>query len=201
MPSACREKPGGRATDGRREPPRLRRDTGIGEFARIRIDQAQCEELQRRIIYSHAAGTGDLQPPDVVRAAMLARIHMLCMGYSGVRLSTVELFLEVLNRGIIPLVFEKGSVGCSGDLSPLSQLALVVLGEGEAFFEGERMSGAEAMRRAGLEPLRPTYKEGLGLINGTQMMTGESALYLCDTVRLYKQALIAYAMALDALKP
>lgn len=174
--------------------------TGIGEFARIRIDQAQCEELQRRIIYSHAAGTGDIQPPAVVRAAMLGRINMLCMGYSGVRLSTVELFLEVLNRGVIPLVYEKGSVGCSGDLSPLSQLALVVLGEGEAFFEGERLPGAEAMRRAGLTPLKPTYKEGLGLINGTQMMTGESALYLCDTIRLYKQALIAYAMALDALK-
>lgn len=174
--------------------------TGIGEFARIRIDQAQCEELQKRIIYSHAAGTGDPQPPEVVRGAMLARLNVLCKGYSGVRLSTVELYRNVLNSGIVPVVYEKGSVGCSGDLSPLSQLALVVLGDGEAFYNGVRMPGGEALRRAGLEPLRLTYKEGLGLINGTQMMTAESALYLCDTVRLYKHALIAYAMALDALK-
>lgn len=174
--------------------------TGIGEFARIRIDQAQCEELQKRIIYSHAAGTGDPQPPDVIRAAMTARLNVLCKGYSGVRPSTVELYRQVLNRGIIPVVYEKGSVGCSGDLSPLSQLALVILGEGEAFYHGVRMPGGEALRLAGLEPLRLTYKEGLGLINGTQMMSAESALYLCDTVRLYKHALIAYAMGLDALK-
>ena len=174
--------------------------TGIGEFARIRISQAQCEELQKRIIYSHAAGVGDVQPPGVVRAAMLARLSVLAKGLSGVRASTVQLYMDILNCGIAPVVYEKGSVGCSGDLSPLSQLALVVLGEGEAFYDGVRMSGAEALQRAGLEPLRPTYKEGLGLINGTQMMTGEAALYLCDTLRLYKHALIAYAMALDALK-
>jgi histidine ammonia-lyase len=174
--------------------------TGIGEFARIRIDQAQCEELQKRIIYSHAAGTGDPQPPDVVRGAMLARLNMLSKGYSGVRPSTVELYRQVLNRGVVPVVYEKGSVGCSGDLSPLSQLALVILGEGEAFYEGQRMPGGEALHKVGLEPLRLTYKEGLGLINGTQMMTAEAALYLCDTIRLYKHALVAYAMALDALK-
>lgn len=174
--------------------------TGIGEFARIRIDQAQCEELQKRIIYSHAAGTGDPQPPEVVRGAMLARLNVLVKGYSGIRPSTVELYRQVLNRGIVPVVYEKGSVGCSGDLSPLSQLALVILGEGEAYFGGQRMPGGEALRLAGLEPLHLTYKEGLGLINGTQMMTAEAALYLCDTIRLYKQAFIAYAMALDALK-
>jgi len=174
--------------------------TGIGEFARIRISQEQCEELQRRIIYSHAAGTGDVQPPDVVRAAMLARLNVLAQGCSGVRPICAEAFRALLNNGIAPVVYEKGSVGCSGDLSPLSQLALVILGEGEAFVDGKRIPGGEALAQAGLMPLRPTYKEGLGLINGTQMMTGEAALLLCDTARLYKNALIAYAMALDALK-
>jgi histidine ammonia-lyase len=131
---------------------------------------------------------------------MVARANTLSQGYSGIRLNTLESYVELINRGITPVVFEKGSLGVSGDLSPLSQLALVLLGEGEAFYNGERMPGAEAMRRAGLEPVRPTYKEGLALINGTQMMTGEACLLLCDTERLYKQALIAAAMSLEALK-
>ncbi len=174
--------------------------TGIGEFARIRVSQEQSEELQRRIIYSHAASTGDIQPPEVVRAAMLCRANTLAKGVSGVRLETLQTYMEILNRGIVPVVYEKGSVGTSGDLSPLSQLAMVALGEGEAFYEGERMPGGEAMRRAGLEPVVPTFKEGLGLINGAQMMTGESALILYDAERLVKTALIAMAMTLDVLK-
>ncbi|MCH7472721.1 histidine ammonia-lyase [bacterium] len=174
--------------------------TGIGEFARIRIDAGQSGELQRRIIYSHAAGTGDVQPAEVVRAAMACRLNTFAMGYSGIRRSTVETYLAMLNRGVVPVVYEKGSVGCSGDLSPLSQLTLVVIGDGEAFYQGERLPGAEAMQRAGLEPVKLVHKEGLALINGTEMMCGEAALQLYDTARLYKNALIAYAMALDALK-
>ncbi len=174
--------------------------TGIGELARIRISQEQCEELQRRIIYSHCASTGDVQPVPVVRAGMLCRLNALARGCSGVRRELADHFVEMLNRGVTPLVYEKGSVGCSGDLSPLSMMAIAMLGEGEAFYEGQRLPGGEALKQAGLEPFVPTAKEGLGMINGTQMMTGESALELCDTVRLYKNALIAYAMALDALK-
>lgn len=174
--------------------------TGIGEFARIRISPEQGEELQRNIVFSHSAGTGDVQPVEVVRAAMLARANTLAQGYSGIRLSTLETYIALINRGVTPVVFEKGSLGVSGDLSPLSQLALVVLGEGEAFYDGVRMPGAEALRKAGLEPVRLTYKEGLALINGTQMMTGESCLLLCDTERLYKHALVGAAMSLEALK-
>src|SRR5207249_3829932 len=148
---------------------------------RIRIDPKQGAELQRNIIYSHCAGTGDVQPPEVVRAAMLARANTLALGYSGIRLSTLETYLAILNAGVTPVVFEKGSLGVSGDLSPLSQLALVVIGEGEALFEGERLPGAEALRRAGIAPVELTYKEGLALINGTQMMVGEACLLLADT--------------------
>jgi histidine ammonia-lyase len=174
--------------------------TGIGEFASVRIDPKDCEELQRRIIRSHCASTGDVQSAEVVKAAMLLRAHTLSKGYSGVRRTVIETYLEMVNRNVIPVVYEKGSVGCSGDLSPLSMLALAIIGEGEAFHEGVRMPSAEAMRRAGLEVISPSYKEGLGMINGTQMMSGEACLLINDTIQLYKHALLAYAMALDALR-
>ncbi|TET65749.1 MAG: aromatic amino acid lyase, partial [Candidatus Zixiibacteriota bacterium] len=174
--------------------------TGIGEFARIRISPEQSSQLQRNIIYSHAAGTGDLQPDEVVRGAMLLRANVLAKGYSGVRLSTAQMLLDMLNKGVHPVVFEKGSVGTSGDLSPLSQLAEVCLGEGEAFYQGERLPGAEVMKRAGLKPLEPTYKEGLGLINGSQMVTSGASLLLVDARSLLKNAFIASAMTIDALK-
>ena len=174
--------------------------TGIGEFARVRIDPEDCEELQRRIIRSHCASTGDVQPAEVVKAAMLLRAHTLTRGHSGVRRKVIDTYVEMVNRGVIPVVYEKGSVGCSGDLSPLSMLALAIIGEGEAFYEGERMHSAEAMKRAGLDVINPSYKEGLGMINGTQMMAGEACLQLVDTIKLYKHALLAFAMALDALR-
>ncbi len=174
--------------------------TGIGEFARIRIKPEDSAELQRRIILSHAAGTGDIQPEAAVRAAMLCRANTLAKGYSGVRLSTAQIFLDALNAGLCPVVFEKGSVGTSGDLSPLSQLAEVFLGEGEAFYQGKRLPGAEALRRAGLKPIDLSYKEGLGLINGSQMCTGEAALLLVDARGLLKNSFIASAMTIDVLK-
>ena len=174
--------------------------TGIGELARIRISQEQCEELQRRIIHSHCASTGDIQPGEVVRAAMAGRLNVLIQGHSGVRRELIDTYLGMLNTGIIPVVYEKGSVGCSGDLSPLSMLALAVIGDGDVFYKGKRMPSKEALAAEGLKPVKLTAKEGLGLINGTQMMSGEAALQLCDTTRLYKHALVAYAMALDALK-
>ena len=174
--------------------------TGIGEFARIRISPDQSAELQRRIIYSHSAGTGDPQPEDVVRAAMVLRANVLAKGYSGVRLCLLDTVLDMINKGVIPYVNEKGSLGTSGDLSPLSQFAEVALGEGRAYYKGERMSGAEAMRRAGIKPTDLTYKEGLGLINGSQMMTAGAALLVYDAERILKHAMIASAMTLDALR-
>ena len=174
--------------------------TGIGEFARIKIDPKLGPELQRRIIYSHAAGCGPLFSEDRVRAAMVARANVWARGNTGLRMSTADFFLEMFNRGIVPIVNQKGSVGTSGDLSPLSQMAEVCLGEGECFLNGERMSGAEALKRVGLEPLQLTFKEGLGLINGSQMMTGEACLQLVQARNLIKNAIIAAAMSIDALK-
>ncbi len=174
--------------------------TGIGEFARIRIKPEDSAILQRRIVLSHAAGTGEPKPDESVRAAMLCRANTLAKGYSGIRLSTAQMFLNALNAGIVPVVFKKGSVGTSGDLSPLSQLAEVLLGDGEAFYKGERIPGKEALRRAGLKPIELTYKEGLGMINGSQMCTGESALLLVDARSLLKNSFIASAMTIDALK-
>ncbi len=174
--------------------------TGIGEFARIRVSPEQGALLQKNIVYSHAAGVGKVQPIELVRAAMLLRANTLSKGYSGVRLKVVQTFVDMLNKGVIPVVFEKGSVGTSGDLSPMAQLGLVVIGEGEAFYQGERMPGGEAMKRAGIEPITLSYKEGLGLINGSQMLTGQSALIIYDAERLLKDAQIASAMSIDALR-
>ncbi len=174
--------------------------TGIGELARVRISPEQSAELSRRIIYSHSAGTGELFPEDSVRAAMTCRANVLAKGYSGVRLKLIDTVLNMINKGVIPAINEKGSLGVSGDLSPLSQFAEVAIGEGRAFYKGELMSGAEAMKRAGVEPTDLTFKEGLGLINGSQMMTGGAALLCYDAERVLKNAVIAAAMTLDALR-
>ena len=174
--------------------------TGIGEFARIRISPEQSAELQRRIVYSHSAGTGDPFPQDVVRAAMTCRANTLSKGYSGVRVCLVETVLEMINKGVVPYIQEKGSLGTSGDLSPLSQFAEVAIGEGRAYYRGELMSSKEAMKRAGIKPTDLTYKEGLGLINGPQMMTAGAGLLVCDAQGVLKNAMIASAMALDGLR-
>ena len=174
--------------------------TGIGELARIRITPEQSAELQRRIIYSHSAGTGDFFPEDVVRAGMVVRANVLSKGYSGNRLCLMDTILDMVNKGVVPCINEKGSLGVSGDLSPLSQFAEVAIGEGRAFYKGELMSGAQAMKAAGVKPTDLTYKEGLALINGPQMMTAGAALLVYDAERILKNAMIASAMALDALR-
>ncbi|MBI5001159.1 MAG: histidine ammonia-lyase [Euryarchaeota archaeon] len=174
--------------------------TGIGEFARIRISKEDGEALQRKIIYSHSAGTGDPLPEEYVRAAILCRSNTLSKGYSGVRLQTLETYMEMANRGISPVVYEKGSLGASGDLSPLAQLAEVALGEGEAFYGGKRIPGKVAMKAAGLTPIVPTFKEGLGLINGSQLTAGMAALCVHDAEQLVKVSEIASAMTLDAVR-
>jgi len=174
--------------------------TGIGEFARIPISKEQGEELQKRIVYSHAAGFGDHQRVEVVRGAMLIRANVLCKGHSGVRPVVPQTLVEMLNKGVTPVVYEKGSVGTSGDLSPLSHVAEVVIGEGKAYYKGEVMSGKEAMERAGITPIKLSYKEGLGLINGPQMMTAGAAILVHDSEKFMKTAMLASAMTLDALK-
>ena len=174
--------------------------TGIGELARVRISPEQSSELSRRIIYSHSAGTGSPFAPDAVRAAMLLRANVLSKGCSGVRTSLVDTVIDMINKGVVPWILDKGSLGVSGDLSPMSQFAEVAIGEGKAYFRGELLAGGEAMKRAGVKPTDLTYKEGLGLINGAQMMTGGAALLVYDAERVLKNAVIAAAMTLDALR-
>jgi histidine ammonia-lyase len=174
--------------------------TGIGEFSRIRISKEQAEELQRRIVYSHAAGTGNHHKEDEVRAAMLLRANVIAKGHSAVRLAVLESLVEMINKNVIPVIYEKGSVGTSGDLSPLSQMAEVVMGEGKAYYEGEILDGKEAMDRAGIKTWVLSTKEGLGLINGSQMFTGVGALNLYDAEKLFLNAQIVSSVTLNALK-
>ncbi|MFH1374738.1 MAG: histidine ammonia-lyase [bacterium] len=173
--------------------------TGIGEFARIQVSPEQGEELQRRIVYSHAAAVGDPIEECDVRAAMLLRANVLSKGYSGVRLELVETLVQMLNKKVHPVIYKKGSLGTSGDLAPLSQMAEVVMGEGRADYQGQRMTGAEAMKAAGIKPLTLSYKEGLGLINGTQAFTGVGALAVHDSALVAGNAQIAAAMTYDCI--
>lgn len=173
--------------------------TGIGEFARIMISPDQSAELQKRIVYSHAAAVGNEMTIENVRAAMLLRANTLSQGYSGVRPVLIETLVEMLNKGVHPVMYEKGSLGTSGDLAPLSQMAEVVMGEGYAYYDGKRMTGKQAMKAAGIAPVVLTYKEGLGLINGTQVFTAVGALALHDSILLAKNMLIASAFTLDVI--
>src|SRR4051794_18094622 len=142
-------------------------NTGFGRFVSKQIPEELTEELQLRLLRSHACGVGEEYPRSVVRAAMLLRANALAKGNSGAHIVTVELLLECLNRGLLPVVPARGSVGASGDLAPLAHLALPLVGEGEAWVDGERLTGADALTRVGLEPVRLRAKEGLSLINGT----------------------------------
>jgi histidine ammonia-lyase len=175
-------------------------NTGFGRFVSQSIPEELTEELQLRLLRSHACGVGEPYPEEVVRAAMLLRANALAKGYSGARVETVEVLLECLNRGLLPHVPSRGSVGASGDLAPLAHLALPLVGEGEAWVEGELLVGADALRRLGLEPLRLQAKEGLSLINGTQFMAAMGALALVRARRLAKVADLACAMSLEALQ-
>jgi histidine ammonia-lyase len=174
--------------------------TGFGRLADVRVTSDRIEELQLNLIRSHACGVGAPLPREVVRAITLLRANVLAKGFSGVRPELVELLVELVNRGVHPVIPEKGSVGASGDLAPLSHLALVLVGEGEAEVEGLVMPGGEALRRAGLEPLRLQAKEGLALNNGTQVMTGIGALALLGAERVVETAEVAGAMSLEGLR-
>ena len=173
--------------------------TGFGALSTTRISTKDTRKLQTNILMSHAAGVGKPLSPEVVRAIMAIRIHDLALGYSGVRLETIRHLVALLNNNVCPLVPAKGSVGASGDLAPMSHLALVLIGLGEALLGNERVSGAEALDRIGLAPLTLEAGEGLALINGTQVMTAIQTLVVQDAVRLAKTADIVCAMSLEVL--
>jgi len=173
--------------------------TGVGKLSDVRIEPTQNRQLQVNLIRSHSAGVGEPLSQAETRAMMLLRANSLAKGLSGVREAVIDLLCEMLNRGVHPVVPSQGSVGASGDLAPLAHLALAMIGEGEAVFENARMSGGEALRRAGLKPLVPEAKEAISLINGTQAMLAVGTLALLEAENLAAAADVLGAMTLDAL--
>lgn len=174
--------------------------TGFGKFSDVTISGEDCKTLQRNLIISHACGFGNRLAKDEVRTAMLLRANALSKGYSGIRLETLNTLIEMLNKGVHPIIPEKGSLGASGDLAPLSHMVLPMLGEGEAEYKGEILTGQEAMKRAEIPVVELVAKEGLALINGTQIMTAVGALALYDGINLVKTSDIASALTLEALR-
>jgi len=175
-------------------------NTGIGEFSEIILSDEQIKEFQKYLIYNHAAGIGDPMPEEWVRAAMLGRANVLANGNSGCRLEIVETFVEMLNKRVTPYVCTKGSVGASGDLAPMAQIALLMMGEGFAYYEGELLPGKVAFERAGIPIPGLQARDGLAAINGSNVLTAMSAIFLYDAYRWLKQAEIAATMTLEALK-
>ncbi|MDX1663730.1 MAG: histidine ammonia-lyase [Candidatus Promineifilaceae bacterium] len=173
--------------------------TGFGHFKDKIISPDQTAELQLNLVRSHAVGVGPPLPPAVVRAMLVVRANTLAKGYSGVRPVVVQRLLEMLNRGVYPHIPSQGSLGASGDLAPLAHLALVLIGEGEATFEGERLPGAQAMEAAGLAPVVLQAKEGLALVNGTTQMVGQGALLVRRAINLVLTADVAGCLSLEAL--
>ncbi len=175
-------------------------NTGIGEFSEIVLSDEQIRQFQKYLIYNHSAGIGDPMPEEWVRGAMLGRINVHAHGHSGVRPEITLTLVEMLNKGVTPYVCKKGSVGASGDLAPMSQIALVLLGEGMAYYKGELLPGREALEKAGIKVPGLEARDGLGTINGSNVLTAMSALFLYDVNRWLKQAEIAAAMSMEALK-
>ncbi|MDW7651656.1 MAG: aromatic amino acid lyase, partial [Bacillota bacterium] len=174
--------------------------TGIGKFCNQVISADVAETLQKNIIRSHATAVGDPLREDQVRAVILLRANSLARGHSGIRIETLETLLSMLNKGIHPVIPAKGSLGASGDLAPLAHMALAVMGEGEVFYRGRRMPAAEALAASNIAPVTLAAKEGLALINGTQIMAGVGALALLDGERLAKSADVISALTLEALR-
>ena len=175
-------------------------NTGIGEFSEMVLDDNQIKDFQKYLIYNHAAGIGDPAPLEFVRAAMAGRINVHAHGNSGCRPEITNTLIEMLNKGVTPYVCQKGSVGACGDLAPMSQIALLLLGEGKAYYKGELLEGKDAMDKAGIPVPDLLARDGLATINGSNLLTAMSALLLYDTNNWLKQTEIAAAMSLDALK-
>ncbi|MBU3680007.1 MAG: histidine ammonia-lyase [Candidatus Kapabacteria bacterium] len=174
--------------------------TGFGEFANVAISRDDVERLQENLIISHSAGTGEPLPSAVVRAMMVLRINALAKGYSGIRETTLDALVAIVNAGIVPHIPSQGSVGSSGDLAPLSHLALCLIGKGECLVDGVRTPSADVLRAHGIEPVRLAAKEGLALINGTQMMCAFGALSVARARRLARLADLSGSMSLDAMR-
>src|SRR5262249_3691044 len=174
--------------------------TGFGKLSDVHIPSDKLEQLQVNLVRSHSCGLGRPLSEPEVRTMMLLRANVLTLGFSGIRLEVIQLLVGMPNKNVCPLIPEKGSVGASGDLAPLAHLALSLLGEGEAFFNGERMSSASALEKAGLQPTDLRAKEGLALLNGTQAMHAVGGLALFRAKRLARVADVAGAMSLEALK-
>ena len=174
--------------------------TGFGELAKIKISKEDVEKLQENLIRSHSCGAGENLPTEIVRAMMLLRANSLAKGYSGVRLETIKLLLNMLNKKVHPIVPEKGSLGASGDLIPLSHIALTMMGEGKVEVDGKVLDSIEGLKRNGLKPIKFKAKEGLALINGTQLLSAYLCISIYDLEVLLKNAQIAGVMSLEALK-
>ncbi len=174
-------------------------NTGIGEFSEVVLNDEQVSEFQKYLIYNHSAGIGDPAPIEYVRGAMAGRINVHAHGNSGCRPEITLTLIELLNKGVTPVVCQKGSVGASGDLAPMSQVALLMMGEGEAFYRGERMPARRAMEEAGIPIPGLQARDGLATINGSNLLTAMSAIHLHDMNRWLMQAEIAAAMSLEAL--
>lgn len=175
-------------------------NTGFGKLSDVRIDPDKLSELQLNLVRSHSCGLGNPLSEAEARAMLLLRANVLACGLSGARAVIADTLVAMLERGVTPVIPEKGSVGASGDLAPLAHLALAAIGEGEAFYQGERLASAEALKRAGIEPLQLEVKEGLALLNGTQAMGAVGALALHRAERVTRLADVAGAMTLEALK-
>ncbi len=174
-------------------------NTGIGELSEVVLSPEQAEKFQRYLVYSHVAGCGEPIAEEDARAAMLSRLNTHCWGHSGIRHELVAMMVEMLNRGVNPVMCQKGSVGACGDLSPMAQMALVLMGEGEAFYKGKRRPGAEALKSAGITPIVFKERDGLASINGSNVITGMGCIQLVDAERWLRTQEVALAMTLEAL--
>jgi len=175
-------------------------NTGIGEFSEVVLNGDQVKDFQKYLVYNHAAGIGEAMPLEHVRGAMLGRINVHAHGNSGIRPIITGTLIEMLNKGVTPFVCEKGSVGACGDLAPMSQIALLMMGEGRAYYKGELYEGKVALEKAGIEAPGLFARDGLGTINGSNVLTAMSAIFIYDANRWLKQAEIGAAMSLEALK-
>ncbi len=175
-------------------------NTGIGEFSEVVLDDDKIEDFQKYLVYNHAAGIGDPAPIEYVRGAMLGRINVHAHGNSGCRIEITQTLVDMLNKGVTPFACQKGSVGACGDLAPMSQIALLMLGEGKAYYKGELLPGKEAMDKASIPVPGLKARDGLATINGSNLLTAMSAIWLVDANNWLKQAEIAASMSLEALK-
>ena len=174
-------------------------NTGIGELSEVVLTPDQVEKYQRYLVYSHAAGCGEPIAEEDARAAMLSRLNTHCWGHSGIRRELVETMVEMVNQGVNPVMCQTGSVGACGDLAPMAQMALVLIGEGEAFYKGKRQPGAEAMKAAGIPTVTFRERDGLSCINGSNVITGMGCLQIYDADRWLRTQEVALAMTLEAL--